>query len=64
MTIGWDAVAGRTYHVLFSSDLVNWSVLAGAEELVAGSASESFIHSGAGPARGFYKIADGVAPGS
>jgi len=64
ITISWAAVSGRPYHVLFSTDLTNWSPLPGAGSITADSATPSFVHSSAGLSRSFYKIADGWAPGS
>ncbi len=58
VTIGWDAVSGRIYQVMFSTDLTNWTVLPGAEAITAGSSSGSFVHSTASGARLFYKVVD------
>ena len=62
VTIGWDAVIGRQYTILFSTDLVTWAPLAGAELITATSTAESFEHTVPPSVRGFYRIVEGFTP--
>ena len=62
MTISWDAVANRPYHIMFTTDLINWAPLPEAGMLNPTSSNASFTHPDAAEIRGFYKIVNGHAP--
>jgi len=62
ISIAWKAVIGRDYTILFSTDLVNWDPLAGAELITADEVDESFAHSPRPEFRGFYRIVEGYSP--
>ena len=62
VAIGWTAVIGREYTILFSIDLINWNPLSGAELITADEIDESFVHDPIPGMRGFYRIVEGYTP--
>ncbi|MFT4547454.1 MAG: hypothetical protein ACI9MB_001400 [Verrucomicrobiales bacterium] len=56
------SVIGREYTILFSTDLISWAPLAGAELITADEVDEAFVHSPTPDSRGFYRIVEGYTP--
>ncbi|MFM1560678.1 MAG: hypothetical protein ACKJSK_15300 [Roseibacillus sp.] len=59
--IQWESKIGKTYHVSYSPDLINWFGFGSAGDLTATTTTSEFIdRSGSLPDRRFYRV--GVSP--
>ena len=56
VSIAWDAVAGKIYHLVMSTDLATWTVLDGSIVLAPTSGPQTLILDAAGAARFFVRV--------